>query len=191
MEQNRLLNMKIPLILLIIGSSCIRWQKNDAETLNDTLFNRTIVFPTSLHPLKGDVFDNVDTTLYTLEGKLKVISIIDGICMTCIIEQLNKMDMIFSEIMKNKTNTQMVFILNVHSRDSSYFIHNLQPAIQAKGIILWDSNYNFETVNQLFTPDINSRTFLLDRENKIILYGNPIMKPELLIKYKEKLEQCF
>jgi hypothetical protein len=66
-------------------------------------------------------------------------------------------------------------------------MHNIQPLINADGIVLWDDNYHFESQNKLFTQYRNLRTFMVNSNNKIIQYGNPIIHPEVLSQYKEKL----
>ena len=83
----------------------------------------------------------------------------------------------------------LVFILNVKQEDLDYFMQNLQPLIIASGTILWDSNYFFERQNNLLTTDRNLRTFMINDENMIIQYGNPIMNPEVTFKYKKLLSK--
>lgn len=62
-------------------------------------------------------------------------------------------------------------------------MHNLYPEIRVNGIILWDNNYNFERNNNLFSKDITLRTFIVNDTNKILHYGNPIIKKKTLNKY--------
>jgi hypothetical protein len=69
-------------------------------------------------------------------------------------------------------------------------MRNFQSYIKATGAVLWDNNFNFERENKLFTPDQSLRTFMVDKDNRIIIYGNPLMDPKLLAAYKEKIEQC-
>lgn len=79
----------------------------------------------------------------------------------------------------------MVFVLNVNSKDSTSFMSFLNPEINTKGLILWDNNFSFETSNELLTPVLNQRTFLVNRNNKIVVIGNPLLNPRVLKQYKK------
>ncbi len=175
-------------VVLIIFTSC-KYQgrnNNNNNITTDTLLAKTIIFPNSLLKLKGTQFQRTDSFVSETKDKTKVISIIDGNCIKCVVYQLNKIDSIFNIILHN--DDKLIFVLNVSTKDSVYFMRHLQPAIKATGIILWDNNYNFERQNNLFTPDVNLRTFMINNENKIIQYGNPIMNPDVIFEYQEKLE---
>ena len=176
-------------VVIIIIASCKHQHSNSNSnnTTLDTLLAKTIIFPNNLLKLNGTQFQRTDSFISEIKDKTKVISIIDGNCMKCIINQLNKIDSTFNSIILDDDNL-VIFILNVSTKDSVYFMRHLQPAIKATGIILWDNNYNFERQNNLFTPDVNLRTFMINKKNKIIQYGNPIMNPDVIFEYQEKLE---
>lgn len=130
-------------------------------------------------------FHRIDSLLPAMNGKPKVISIVDGNCMSCVVVQLNKVDSIFQHVLGDKG--MFICVLIVQKKDSIAFMRNLQPSIRTKGIILWDNGYHFERYNKLLTPDVNLRTFMVNGEDRIVQYGNPIFYPDLLEKYKEKL----
>ena len=176
-------------VVIIIIASCKHQHSNSNSnnTTLDTLLAKTIIFPNNLLKLNGTQFQRTDSFISEIEDKTKIVSIIDGNCMKCIINQLNKIDSVFNNFMPGDDNL-VIFILNVSKEDSVYFMRHLQPAIKATGIILWDNNFNFERQNNLFTPDVNLRTFMINNENKIIQYGNPIMNPDVIFEYQEKLE---
>lgn len=172
--------------VIIVYPSCKYKESNNDNITSDTLLTKTIIFPNSLLKLNGTQFQRTDSFISEFEYKTKIISIIDGNCMKCILNQLNKIDSIFNSIMPD--DNLVIFILNVSIEDSAYFLRYLQPAIKANGIILLDNNYNFERQNNLFTPQVNLRTFMINRKNKIIQYGNPIMNPGVIFEYQKKLE---
>ncbi|MFA8434097.1 MAG: hypothetical protein ACEPOZ_06230 [Marinifilaceae bacterium] len=175
------------LIVLFTFASCNFRNGHNNNGLADTLLTKTIFFPEKLLELDGVQFQGVDSFVSESTGKAKIISIIDGTCMKCIIHQLNRMDSIFNRIKGN--DVALVFVLNVNKADSSYFMRNLQPAINATGILLWDNAYNFELRNKLLTSDAYLRTFLVNEKNRIIQYGNPIMNPVILTEYEEKMKR--
>lgn len=175
-------------VVTIIFTSCNYQNSNNNKSDTDTLLTKKIIFPNSLLKLDGTQFHKIDTFITEIKDKTKIISIIDGNCIKCIINQLNKIDSTFNNILYDSDNI-LIFVLNVNTEDSVYFMRNMQPAINASGAILWDNNYNFERENKLFTPDVNLRTFMINSENKIVQYGNPIMHPEVIFEYQEKLEK--
>lgn len=172
---------------IIILTSCKYLHKNNNNIItSDTLLTKTISFPNSLLILDGNQFQKIDSFIFKTEDKTKVISIMDGNCPKCIVNQLNNIDSIFNGILHD--DDFLIFILNVNKQDSVFFMCNLQPAIKATGVILWDSNYNFERQNNLFTPNANLRTFMVNKKNRIIQYGNPVMKPDVIFEYIERLK---
>lgn len=173
--------------VIIVFASCNYQDSINTNITTDTLLTKTIIFPNSLLKLNGTQFQKTDSLICEIKDKTKIISIIDGNCMKCIVNQLNKIDSTFNSIMPGDDNL-IIFILNVSKEDSVYFMRHLQPAIKATGIILWDNDFNFERQNHLFTPKVNLRTFMINNENKIIQYGNPIMNPDIIFEYQEKLE---
>ncbi len=174
--------------IVIVLTSCKYQHKNISNIItSDTLLTKTISFPTSLLILKGSQFQKIDSLLFRIKDKTKIISIIDGSCPKCIINQLNNIDSTFNRILPE--DDYMVFILNVSKADSVFFMRNLQPIIKATGVILWDNNFNFERQNNLFTRNSNLRTFMVNKENKIIQYGNPVLIPDVIFEYEKKLKR--
>lgn len=171
--------------IVLVSSSC-NYQSRNNNSTTDTLLAKTIIFPNSLLKLNGVQFQKIDSFLYEIEDKMKIISIIDAGCMKCIMNQLNKIDSTFNSIMFGDESI-LIHILNCSREDSIFFMNNLQPAINATGTILWDTDFYFEKQNHLFSSNINSRTFMVNNENEIIQYGNPLLKPDVIFKYQEKL----
>ncbi len=185
--RNRVLYIFLIFIVINISSCNFEQRECSNENANDTLLTKTVIFPNSLLQLEANKFKKVDSIKTAIDGKIKIISIIDGNCRKCIINQLNSLDSIFNNILYN--DNKLIFILNVNKSDSAFFMRNFSSAINAKGIILWDNYYNFERENKLLTSNINLRTFMVNSENKIILYGNPIFHPKLIGRYQEYLEK--
>lgn len=175
---------------IIANTTSCKNKNNDKSVTADTLLSKRISFPDNLFLLKNTQLIRPDSSILQINNRIKVISIIDGNCVKCIVMQLNKLDSLFKPLL-SKTDGVYITILNVHKQDSSYFMHNIQPLINSSGIILWDNNYNFESQNKLFTAHKNLRTFMVNTQNKIIQYGNPIMYPEILSEYRKKIERIY
>jgi hypothetical protein len=174
------------LTTMVLLQSC-NYQTNKSNLKSDTLLTKTITFPHELYELDKNQFLKIDSFKNDSKNKAKIISIVDGNCMKCIINQLNKVDDLFNSIMNKEA--MLVFVLNVSKEDSAFFMRHIRPAIETTGVILWDNNYHFERQNQLFTKNLNLRTFMINKQNKIIQYGNPIMNPYIIKAYKEKLNK--
>lgn len=170
--------------------SCVFEQNKNLTIPPDTLRTRQISFPRSLSPINNQTAYSLDSFMLDVNNKPKIVSIIDGTCSACIINFLNGFDHLVGSLLPADSNVELVFILNVSTADSAYFMRNMHPEINTRGKILWDNNFNFERENNLFTPDQSLRTFMVDKNNRIIIYGNPLMEPKLLAAYKEKIEQC-
>lgn len=168
-----------PLFFALLLSFC----SQKGEFPIDQWSGKRIRLPEELCLLEGTRLFNSATCRVDLTQKKKVISIVDATCPTCILGQLNRTDSLFHTFL-DSSQAVLLFVLNVNSEDSTSFMVSMQPLITAKGLIFWDSNYYFETLNDLFTPDLSRRTFLLDEENEIILVGNPLFDPKLLSNYK-------
>lgn len=172
----------IPIALLLLACGGVAQRNSCGETVSDTLLGKHVVFPNNLLLLSNASLTPAHEYMTSIEGKAKIVSIIDGDCMKCIVTNMNVLDSLFRTVILG-SDQQMVFILNVSPTDSAYFMRNLQPTIRVQGLVLWDSCYSFETANELFTSDINQRTFMLSPSDSIVMYGNPLFNPNLLHEY--------
>lgn len=154
----------------------------------DKWIGKKVYFPDQLKLLQDTIFYSIDIFEKEYINKNKVVSIVDVSCIKCILNQINKIDSTFNRILENDTNSVLVFVLNVHSSDSTYFMMNLWPMINTKGIILWDNNFNFEHENDLFTPELDQRTFMINSKNIIVCIGSPISNPNAIGKYQKELD---
>ncbi len=170
--------------IVLIGSLLLFIACNNKKQ-KDIWLGKKIDFPQTLKELKGDKFSSIADFKTKTAGKQKVISIIDATCMKCIINKLNKIDILLSALTTKENNTLMVFVLNVNRADSLYFMKKMRLMITAKGLLLWDNDFHFEKDNNILSESENRRTFLLDKENKIVQVGNPLFYPKLLKKYQQ------
>ncbi len=189
MKKKYQLGFPIITLILIVGILSNIVSCNDANKTkqeSDTLLLKNISFPKELFILEKTKLKKPDSLIQIIDKKKKIVSIIDGNCVKCVVMQLNKLDSIFNSIL-TVNNEIYITILNVPNQDSAYFMQNIQPFIKAKGIILWDNNYHFESRNKLFTPHINLRTFMINSDNRVVLFGNPLIHSDILHEYKKKL----
>lgn len=167
----------ITICLTFVANSCIQSIRNRDSDVNAWL-GKTISFPRELKQLKDTMFYSLDIFEKENNNKNMIVSIVDASCLKCIFRQINITDSLFSIKFVNDTNNVMVFVINVQSLDSLSFKANLLRETRTEGVILWDNNFNFERENDLFTRDLNQRTFMMNPNNKIVQVGNSLLYPK-------------
>jgi hypothetical protein len=180
---NRLFHLSI--LIILVGLSFFSCENN--EKIKNNVKMEKLVWDLNLFHLQKENLNAADSIIKSINKRKKIISIIDGICMKCVVYDLNETDKHLQKITNNNTLAQVVYILNVNNTDSIYFLKNLQPHINVKGIILWDNAFKFEKTNQLLTSDKNKRTILVDENNFIKIKGNPFTIKSINKQYIEEL----
>ncbi len=108
----------IVFVIIIIITSCKYQDNNTTNNIStDNLLKKTIVFPNSLLKLDGTQFQKIDSFISEIEDHAKIISIIDGSCIKCIVYQLNRIDSIFNCILPPVDDNILIFILNTDFHD--------------------------------------------------------------------------
>ena len=74
------------------------------------------------------------------------------------------------------------FVFVVHSSDFDGFVSDVR-FYEFNYFIFYDYENRFDKVNNFMSS--YHRTFLLDKDNKVLLTGSPIHNPKLLEQYKE------
>lgn len=151
---------------------------------NEEISQKNISYPSNLKLLSNGTLLEIDSAIRFLEGKLKIISVVDGVCMKCVINDLNETDKVFQEIISVNDNSTVVYILNVTPADSAFFRKNFEHLIDVNGMIFWDNSFEFERTNGLLSPNKKNRTFILDDRNQIVLLGNPLFDMDKMEEYQ-------
>ena len=99
------------LLFIIILCSCNN-RNNFSKNETDSLLYKIIHFPNDLFELRENEFLEITHFLNRISGKKKVVSIVDASCMKCIVNELNKLDSVFSPICIGN-NVELIFILVV------------------------------------------------------------------------------
>jgi len=176
----------VPCALFFFIFSCqtAELRQENQKQINQWL-GKKIEFPKELMILKGNELTPFTNTKKRETETLRIVSIVDASCTSCILDQLNRIDSLFQTILVQPED--IIFILNVNKSDSSSFRVAMQPFIKAKGCILWDSDFYFETANDIFSEKLLLRTFLINQKHEIVLVGNPLLQPDLLNEYRRIL----
>lgn len=166
--------MRKILLLLLLGSyiicSCKRETNHELMNLVEEWNNRVILFPKNIYfTIQGK-----DTVNSTLNKDYRIITYVDSAgCMSCKL-RLEEWQMFMEELDSLK---------NV---SCSFFLHSNKR----KELVLLLRRYNFlypvcldemDSINKLnhFPSDMMFQTFLLDKENKVVAIGNPIINPKV------------
>ena len=187
MRKARIILFPLSGIILLVTTYLVFLKPERQEVLYPEWLGKEVVFPKELKQLKGKKPIEINDFIEYNKDNNKIISIIDASCAKCIMGQLNKIDSLFSEIAHRSNNTIMVFVINFYERDFDNFMLTLYPLIQSKAVIIWDKDYFFETKNDLFTPKLNGRTFMLNAKNEIVLVGSPLFGGQVILAQYEKL----
>lgn len=175
---------------LAVSVACNRLSSADSRKMNaaDSMYTKEIHFPNTLAVLEDEQISSLSGFSQFNQGKKKLISIIDVTCASCILSELNPLDSLFWREFDH-TSIEMIFVLNIPRRDSIYFSLNFRKNINARSLLVWDSNFDFERANNLFSPYRDLRTFMIDEKNRLIVFGNPLYDRNLLDEYKRRAGQ--
>jgi len=102
MMRNVLMSLLGLVVLLCLSSCRYNTAVNESKNSADSLLLKTIHFPNSLVELKGNEFGKIDSFISSVDNKNKLISIVDGSCMSCVINHLNVLDSVFNSIVSGR-----------------------------------------------------------------------------------------
>ncbi|MCC5921023.1 MAG: hypothetical protein LAT68_12575 [Cyclobacteriaceae bacterium] len=173
------------LVLQIFNlNSCVQ---NENNLEGEEGFNKQQIFYSSnLLILKDNKL--VKTSKSDWSNSSKLISIVDGVCMKCVVNDLNFMDSVFIALTRN-SDVDVIHVLNVLSKDSLNFRTQFEPHLDVKGKVFWDSSYNFESQNNILVADKNRRVFLVDSNDYVKIIGNPVFDQDINIAYQKLLNE--
>jgi hypothetical protein len=114
----------------------------------------------------------------------KIVTRFEGDCPSCI-ASIIAWKKIYGTIRERKNNIKFVFYVEIIQEEA---FKELQRKLDFADYVIFDQKGSFFKYNLLQFPyGLEDQTFLLDENNKIILFGNPTVKPDLLTKYIERI----
>ena len=149
--------------------SCNTEKRNQMQLLKDWM-GKTIVYPDKfVYTIYGE-----DTVRTIKEPQFQIISYADSIgCMSCKLKL--KQWKPFIEELNTYYNVSTLFVFQAEvSQETKYMLkrNNFNYPV------VFDEGDSFNTLNSLPTND-EFRTFLLDKDNKVLAIGNPIYNPKI------------
>ena len=148
---------------------CNTEKRNQMQLLKDWM-GKTIVYPDKfVYTIYGE-----DTVRTIKEPQFQIISYADSIgCMSCKLKL--KQWKPFIEELNTYYNVSTLFVFQAEvSQEIKYMLkrNNFNYPV------VFDEGDSFNTLNSLPTND-EFRTFLLDKDNKVLAIGNPIYNPKI------------
>lgn len=163
------------LFITILLLSCKETTQERMERMIEEWNGKTILFPQSM-PLTSYRSDTILTKHDRGEYSYTILNYVDTIgCVSCKL-QLQRWKKIIEEIdtvFSQKVNVLMVF----HPKEKKRFIQHLRNE-QFDNFVYMDENDSLNTLNN-FVHEDHFSTFLLDKNNKILVIGNPIFNPNI------------
>lgn len=179
MNKTRLLFFIVFTCFLLI--SCQISQKKRVEKIIQEWQGKEIIIPTDI-TFKTLIKDTLCSDIWN--KPYKVFTYIDSIgCTSC---KMGLLEWKAKILLCHQQKIDLDFIFAVHSSNFNRFeadvlINNFDFPI------IYDYNNDFEKLNHF--PPVPYRTFLLDKDNKVLLIGSPINNPKMWELYKKTITQ--
>ena len=168
-------------LAFIALSSCKDSPKDEIARLVKEWDGKEVRFPESpVFTIQGK--DTVDFSFRNAE--YKVVSYVDSIgCISCKLQLANWAA--FIQEVDSLTGRTVPFILCLHTTD----VEEMRRIVRKDDFqypVFIDEKGTFDALNH-FPTNMTFQTFLLDKDNKIVAIGNPVLNPMVKELYLEKL----
>ena len=169
------------ILSIIVLTSCKGPRKDEIARLVKEWDGKEVRFPESpVFTIQGK--DTVDFSFRNAE--YKVVSYVDSIgCISCKLQLANWAA--FIQEVDSLTGRTVPFILCLHTTD----VEEMKRIVRKENFqypVFIDEKGTFDALNH-FPTNMTFQTFLLDKDNKIVAIGNPVLNPMVKELYLEKL----
>ena len=114
----------------------------------------------------------------------KIVTRFEGDCPSCI-ASISVWKKIYDAAKEKNSKIKFVFYVEIIREEA---FHELKQKLEFADYVIFDQRGSFFKYNLLKFPyGLEDQTFLLDEKNKILLFGNPAVKKELIKKYIGKI----
>lgn len=174
----------ILIVFLLLLCSCKKYT-NKYQKLVDEWHGKEIIFPDYM---PFTIYAN-DTVNYSVDGDLKILLYIDAVGCTSCKMRISEWKLFISQIDSISNNSiPFIFIMRPKDTNNNDYIRSfLKKNFFNKPVYI--DNDNIMNNKNHFPTEIQLQTFLLGRENKVILMGNPIYNPEIKQLYLKVIKE--
>lgn len=164
--------------------SCISREEKEYKKYVRLMYNKKLKFPENIEIKQLNSFDSLyikQPSKFINDSVYRITTFIYGNCYACV-EELNK----WQKIVEEFSHKQVRFLFFIYAEIYPTFEMMNEKISKLKYPIIYDPENYYIKTNKI--PDNKLlNTFLIDKEGKIILIGNPIVSDEILELYKNKL----
>ena len=166
---------------LVVLLSCKEARKDEIARLVKEWDEKEILFPENpVFTILGE-----DTVEFSFrDAAYKVVSYVDSIgCISCKL-QLDRWKNLIYEV-DSVMNESVPFIFCLHTQD----VKDMRRILKRNDFqypVFLDEMGDFDALNR-FPKDMTFQTFLLNKDNKVVAIGNPVLNPLVKELYLEKL----
>lgn len=167
--------------LLLLGIGCTNNEKLQIIYLT----GKQIQIDTSYQSFSvRDEEPSLKSALHEFEKPIKIITYMDrSSCTQCAMQILIE----WNNLVKEVESDSVGFVIIIYPTDKIE-LKTALSALKLQNSLLYDTNNNFLKDNKLTNILARNRTFLLDKNNKIILVGEPLNKTKLWELYKNSIQ---
>lgn len=162
----------IPIVMLIMFASCGQIQQK--KEIRNTFYNmRTHSVKLNLDRMEYCVPDNDKQRADTLAADLKLIIYVDSSnCSPCIINRMYKWNYLIDKARECHNAVNFIFIFDPKEEQ----VEDAHLAVESSGLknrIYLDTAHVFIHENEFIPKEEMFHTFLVDKNGRIIMIGNP------------------
>lgn len=157
----------ISFCLIVLTPSCTQWRiKKEIESFSKT----PIHIPVDMEVIQDGIISNSTAKSFAYKIKLVIYYTSAG-CMSCNINHLSDLEDVFS--LRHNGMFSPIVIFSPDTQAYKELIRNLKLQAYPYPIFI-DKNNMFQQLNRSLPSDTRFHNFLLDKNNRVVLVGNPI-----------------
>jgi hypothetical protein len=179
--------LKLGVLLFVVGLGLVSCKSYRLERKIEAFMQHPIVVPQDIDQIQSEVNDSL---VLNLEGKIaRLIVYVDSVeCSSCKVGHMHQYDEIIDYQKTVGDQYLPIFIFNPPKHIIEEFLRHLRLSYFDYPILL-DEHGLFPRANPHIPTDLRLHTFLLDRDGKVVLVGDPSRNPELWELYKKTITE--
>lgn len=173
------MNMKkiLFVVFVVLFTSCARWSvSRQVKRFNGS----EIVFPSSLKLVEGT---NPYYKIYEKPNGSLVYWFDENECSICRLSNMAEMRKLFNLCRDSLQGVDIRLIFSPSFSNKESFMEFLEDSEREFSVYVDESNL-FGKINYVIPKDRQYHTFLLDKDNKVLLAGNPLLGPTIWNLYR-------
>lgn len=152
-----------------------------------SFIDKTICFPDSMTVIQNEIITSNSLILNDLYPIKLILYYSPNRCTPCIIGRLKDYERIFDLEVENQFSPQIILASKEKTHEYKALISELK--MQSLQFPVYIDKYDeFRRLNPCLPKNMNLHAFLLDKNNKVVLVGNPLINEAMWALFKSTLE---